>query len=130
MTATMTTSETRDLDFQGDSHDAYRCACPGFLGREALETLSRVPDRRHQVKVLCVAGFSYDEIGTMLGLSYTAVNRLATEANLVAAPSGRCSSARGVTDRVPRCSSADAPPVAVPEGRAGVAPLAHAGPAR
>ena len=49
--------------------------------REALEALSRVPDRRRQVKVLSVAGFTYDEIGAMLGLSYTRVNALATEAN-------------------------------------------------
>jgi DNA-directed RNA polymerase specialized sigma24 family protein len=55
----------------------YSSAC----AREALEALSRVPDRRRQVKILSVAGFSYDDIGAMLGLSYTRVNALATEAN-------------------------------------------------
>jgi DNA-directed RNA polymerase specialized sigma24 family protein len=49
--------------------------------REALEALSRVPDRRRLVKILSVAGFTYDDIGAMLGLSYTRVNALATEAN-------------------------------------------------
>jgi len=44
-------------------------------------SLSRVPDRRRQVKILSMAGFTYDEIGAMLGLSYTRVNALATEAN-------------------------------------------------
>lgn len=33
------------------------------------------------MKILSVAGFTYDEIGAMLGLSYTRVNALATEAN-------------------------------------------------
>jgi len=49
--------------------------------REALEVISRVPDRRRQVKILSVAGFTHDEIGAMLGFSYTRVNALATEAN-------------------------------------------------
>ncbi|MGH2944915.1 MAG: sigma-70 family RNA polymerase sigma factor [Solirubrobacteraceae bacterium] len=51
--------------------------------REALQALGRVPDRRRQVKALHVTGFSYDEIGERLDLSYTRVNRLITEANAV-----------------------------------------------
>ena len=39
------------------------------------------PEPSRQVKILSVAGFTYDDIGAMLGLSYTWVNALATEAN-------------------------------------------------
>jgi hypothetical protein len=45
--------------------------------------MAKVPDRRRLVKALAVTGLSYDEIGEKLGLTYTRVNRLMTEANAV-----------------------------------------------
>jgi DNA-directed RNA polymerase specialized sigma24 family protein len=49
--------------------------------RAALDLLAAVPDRRREVKALHVTGFKYEEIGERLGLSYTRVNQLVTEAN-------------------------------------------------
>jgi hypothetical protein len=49
--------------------------------RFALEVFATVPERRREVKALAVTGLKYDEIQAMLGLTYTRVNRLMTEAN-------------------------------------------------
>ncbi|HEX5782745.1 MAG TPA: hypothetical protein VFX80_12530, partial [Solirubrobacteraceae bacterium] len=49
--------------------------------RSALEVFATVPERRREIKALQIIGFTYDEIGERLGLSYTRVNALATEAN-------------------------------------------------
>ena len=49
--------------------------------RSALDALAAVPERRREVKALWVTGFKYEEIQDKLGLSYTSVNRLMTEAN-------------------------------------------------
>ncbi len=48
---------------------------------EALEALSKVPDRRRRALELHVSGLSYDEIAGALGISRTRVNHLITEAN-------------------------------------------------
>jgi RNA polymerase sigma factor (sigma-70 family) len=47
--------------------------------REALELLSRVPERRREAVVLQLAGLKYNEIAEALGLSYTRVNALLAE---------------------------------------------------
>ncbi|HEU0304242.1 MAG TPA: hypothetical protein VFR32_06650 [Gaiellaceae bacterium] len=49
--------------------------------RVALDSLAAVPERRRQVKALQITGLSYAEIGERLGLGYTRVNALVTEAN-------------------------------------------------
>ena len=49
--------------------------------RSALDALAAVPERRREVKALWVTGFKYEEIQDQLGLTYTRVNRLMTEAN-------------------------------------------------
>jgi DNA-directed RNA polymerase specialized sigma24 family protein/predicted RNase H-like HicB family nuclease len=49
--------------------------------RAALDLLAVVPDRRREVEALQVTGLKYEEIGERLGLSYTRVNWLVTEAN-------------------------------------------------
>jgi RNA polymerase sigma factor (sigma-70 family) len=49
--------------------------------RSALAALAAVPERRREVKALWVTGFKYEEIKERLGLTYTRVNRLMTEAN-------------------------------------------------
>jgi hypothetical protein len=48
---------------------------------EAMEALSRVPERRRRVKLLAVLGFRYEDIGRLTGDSMTRVNQLMTEAN-------------------------------------------------
>ena len=49
--------------------------------REALRAFARLPDSRREIKALQVAGFSYDEIAEMRGLTWTRVNHLLAEAN-------------------------------------------------
>ena len=49
--------------------------------RFALEVFATVPDRRREAKALLVTGFKYTEIQELLGLTYTRVNHLITEAN-------------------------------------------------
>jgi hypothetical protein len=49
--------------------------------RFALDIFATVPERRREVKALAVRGFKYEEIQATLGLTYTRVNRLMTEAN-------------------------------------------------
>jgi RNA polymerase sigma factor (sigma-70 family) len=51
--------------------------------REAFELLAKVPERRRQAKALHVIGLSYAEIGELLGINFTNVNRLITEANAI-----------------------------------------------
>ena len=51
--------------------------------REALDVLAKVPERRRRAKALHVIGMSYEEIGDVLGISFTAANRLITEANAI-----------------------------------------------
>jgi len=62
-----------ELPWHDDSH--------GAEAREALELLSKVPDRRRRALELHVSGLSYDEIAGALGISHTRVNHLITEAN-------------------------------------------------
>jgi RNA polymerase sigma factor (sigma-70 family) len=49
--------------------------------RDALGVVSRIPQRRREVAVLRLIGLKYSEIGKALGLSYSQVNRLLTEAD-------------------------------------------------
>jgi RNA polymerase sigma factor (sigma-70 family) len=49
--------------------------------REALGLIERVPERRRSALVLSLIGLRYDEIGEILGVSKTRVNRLLVEAN-------------------------------------------------
>jgi RNA polymerase sigma factor (sigma-70 family) len=49
--------------------------------REALQAFARLPERRREIKALQVAGFSYEEIAEMRGLSWTRVNHVLAEAN-------------------------------------------------
>jgi RNA polymerase sigma factor (sigma-70 family) len=67
-------------DSVADQHD--RVAIRAGL-REALEALSKVPERRRRAKALSITGFTYEEIARKLGLSHTRVNQLLTEANRV-----------------------------------------------
>jgi RNA polymerase sigma factor (sigma-70 family) len=50
--------------------------------QEALETLSRVPQRRREAAALRMIGLRYDEIADVLGISATRVNALLAEANV------------------------------------------------
>jgi RNA polymerase sigma factor (sigma-70 family) len=72
--------------------------------QEALQALATVSERRRQVKVLAVTGFSYDEIAGLLGLSYAQVNRLMTEANM------RIRTAQTESSSSPLPTTAHAPP--------------------
>ena len=49
--------------------------------RFALEVFATVPERRREAKALLVTGFQYTEIQERLGLTYTRVNHLISEAN-------------------------------------------------
>jgi DNA-directed RNA polymerase specialized sigma24 family protein len=49
--------------------------------RFALEVFATVPERRREAKALWVTGFKYTEIQEQLGLTYTRVNHLMSEAN-------------------------------------------------
>jgi DNA-directed RNA polymerase specialized sigma24 family protein len=52
-----------------------------FELRFALDVFATVPERRREAKALLVTGCKYTEIQERLGLTYTNVNRLMTEAN-------------------------------------------------
>jgi hypothetical protein len=49
--------------------------------RFALDVFATVPERRREAKALLVTGFKYTEIQAQLGLTYTRVNHLISEAN-------------------------------------------------
>jgi DNA-directed RNA polymerase specialized sigma24 family protein len=49
--------------------------------RFALDVFATVPERRREAKALFVTGFTYVEIQEQLGLTYTRVNHLISEAN-------------------------------------------------
>jgi hypothetical protein len=49
--------------------------------RFALDVFATVPERRREAKALLVTGFKYTEIQERLGLTYTRVNHLISEAN-------------------------------------------------
>jgi hypothetical protein len=50
--------------------------------RAALDLLAAVPERRRHAKALHVMGYTYDEIGDLIGLGHTRANALVTEANM------------------------------------------------
>jgi DNA-directed RNA polymerase specialized sigma24 family protein len=49
--------------------------------RFALDVFATVPERRREAKALLVTGFKYTDIQERLGLTYTRVNHLISEAN-------------------------------------------------
>ena len=49
--------------------------------RDALEALAQVPERRRRAKALHVLGYTYDEIGPMLGVRRVRASHLIREAN-------------------------------------------------
>jgi DNA-directed RNA polymerase specialized sigma24 family protein len=50
--------------------------------RAALDLLAAVPERRRRAKALHVMGYTYDDIGELIGLGHTRANALVTEANM------------------------------------------------
>ena len=56
--------------------------------RFALDVFATVPERRREAKALLVTGFKDTEIQAQLGLTYTRVNHLISEANRRFRPSG------------------------------------------